>query len=58
VDFATDGDREEATDKLTQKRAALEKTARQLAAAGVEYSVADLPRSFRAQGEAKQEQPS
>jgi hypothetical protein len=49
VDFANSADREEAEGKLLQKRAALEKTARELAAAGVEFSEAELPRSFRAQ---------
>lgn len=47
VDFANVADREEAQGKLLQKRAALEKTARELVAAGVEFSEADLPRSFR-----------
>jgi hypothetical protein len=49
VDFANSEDREEAEGKLLQKRAGLEKTARELADAGVEFSEADLPRSFRAQ---------
>ena len=47
VAFANPADREEAESKMLQKRAALEKTARELAAAGVEFSEADLPRSFR-----------
>lgn len=47
VDFASPADREEAQGKLLQKRAVLEKTARGLAASGVEFSEADLPRSFR-----------
>jgi len=51
VDFANPADREEAQGKLVQKRAALEKTARELASAGVEFSEADLPRSFRVQEE-------
>jgi sulfite reductase beta subunit-like hemoprotein len=51
ADFANLADRDEAEVKLLQKRAALEKTARELAAAGVEFSEADLPRSFRAQGD-------
>ena len=49
ADFANLADRDEAEVKLLQKRAALEKTARELADAGVEFSEADLPRSFRAQ---------
>lgn len=49
ADFANSTDRELAEGKLLQKRAALEKTAKELAAAGVEFSDADLPRSFRAQ---------
>ena len=58
VDFDNPADREEAKGKLLQKRAALEKTARELAAAGVEFSEADLPRSFRVQGEALPESHS
>lgn len=46
ADFASSTEREEAENKLMTKRAALEKTARELAAAGVEFSDADLPRSF------------
>lgn len=49
--FATPEDRKETEDKLLAKRAALEKTARQLAASGVEFTEADLPRSFRADAE-------
>jgi hypothetical protein len=49
VAFASPADRQEAESKMLQKRAALEKTARDLAAAGVEFSDSDLPRSFRAQ---------
>lgn len=48
VDFATPADKKEAEKGLLTKRAALEKTARQLAASGVEYKDAELPRSFRA----------
>ena len=51
VDFANSADREEAEGKLLQRRATLEKKARELASAGVEFSEADLPRSFRAQGD-------
>ena len=61
VDFANSEDREAAEGKLLQKRATLAKTARGLAAAGVEFSEADLPRSLRAQGdhrEYKGETPS
>jgi hypothetical protein len=49
VDFATPADRKEAEKGLLTKRAALQKTARQLAASGVEYNEAELPRSFRAE---------
>lgn len=47
MEFASATDREEAESKLLNKRAALEKTARELAASGVEFSDAELPRSFR-----------
>jgi hypothetical protein len=47
VDFANSADRDEAEGKLLQKRAILEKKARELASAGVEFCEADLPRSFR-----------
>jgi len=46
--FATAADRKGTEDKLIAKRAALEKTARELAASGVEFNEAELPRSFRA----------
>ena len=49
--FANHADREVAESKILQRRAALEKTARELAAAGVEFSEADLPRSSRAQSD-------
>ena len=49
VAFASEADREEAADKLLAKRATLEKTARELAASGVEYREEELPRSFRPQ---------
>lgn len=45
-DFASSADRDEAENKLISKRAALEKTARELVASGVEFSDAELPRSF------------
>ena len=47
MNFANPAEREEAQGKLVQKRAALEKTARELAAGGVEFSETELPRSFR-----------
>ena len=47
VDFPTPEDRKNAKGKLIAKRAALEKTAKDLAASGVEFVEADLPRSFR-----------
>lgn len=47
VEFACDGDRDEAEKRLRAKRAPLEKTARELAASGVEFQAKDLPRSFR-----------
>ena len=46
-EFASPGEREEAAKKLLAKRAPLEKTARDLAASGVEFDYKDLPRSFR-----------
>ena len=46
AEFASSADRDEAEGKLISKRAALEKTARELAANGVEFSDAELPRSF------------
>jgi len=48
VEFASPREREEAEGKLLAKRAPLEKTARELAASGVEFDDKDLPRSFRA----------
>ena len=47
VAFASSQDREEAAHKLIAKRAPLEKTARELAASGVEYREEELPQSFR-----------
>ena len=49
--FATANDRKETEGKLIAKRAALESTARELAASGVEFKDAELPRSFRAEGD-------
>jgi len=51
LEFATPGDRVEAEKTLLAKRAPLEKTARELAASGIEYEEKDLPRSFRAKNE-------
>jgi hypothetical protein len=48
-EFASPGAREEAEKKLLAKRAPLEKTAKELAASGVEFEARDLPRSFRAE---------
>ena len=48
VQFASTTDREGAENKLLAKRASLAEAARQLAAEGVEFNPADLPRSFRA----------
>ena len=45
--FDTPEDKKVAESKLLTKRAALEKTARQLAASGVEFNDSELPRSFR-----------
>ena len=41
--------REEAEKKLHAKRSPLERTAKDLAASGVEYDLTELPRSFRAE---------
>ena len=49
--FESAADREVAEGKLAAKRASLAETARQLVAEGVEFSPADLPRSFRAASE-------
>jgi hypothetical protein len=56
-DFASSADREEAESKLISKRAALEKTARELAAVGVEFSDAELPRSFGDQAGTEDHRP-
>ena len=48
VQFESTADRKEAENKLLAKRATLAETARQLVAEGVEFTRADLPRSFRA----------
>jgi hypothetical protein len=49
--FDSAADREVAENKLLSKRASLAETARQLVADGVEFTPADLPRSFRAAAE-------
>ena len=49
--FATEAEREVAVGKISAKRKLLERAARKLAADGIEFSSADLPRSFRAQPE-------
>lgn len=46
-EFASTEDRDEAEKRLLAQRAPLEKTARELAASGVEFEDKDLPRSFR-----------
>ena len=49
--FDSDKDREQAESSMLTKRAGLEKTARVLSAAGVEFNEEDLPRSFREEAE-------
>ncbi|MGD0911606.1 MAG: hypothetical protein ABR928_06910 [Terracidiphilus sp.] len=49
--FDSAADREVAENKLQAKRASLAETAKQLVADGVEFTPADLPRSFRAANE-------
>lgn len=49
MDFASEADRLQAASKLQAKRATLERTARDLAASGVEFREDELPRSFRLQ---------
>ena len=48
-EFASVEEREDAEKRLLTKRASLEKTARALAASGVEFTDKELPRSFRQQ---------
>lgn len=48
MEFASMADREGAESKLLSKRKSLAETAKRLVADGVEFSPADLPRSFRA----------
>jgi hypothetical protein len=52
AEFASTADRKVAEDKLLSKRSSLAETAKQLVADGVEFSPADLPRSFRTAEEA------
>lgn len=47
VEYASPADHKEAREKLLAKRSPLEKTARELAASGIEFDDKDLPRSFR-----------
>jgi hypothetical protein len=47
VVFASPEDREEAEKKMLTKRAQLAETAKKLAAEGIEFNPAELPRSFR-----------
>lgn len=47
VVFSSKADREEAEKKVLVKRAPLADAAKKLAAEGVEFNPADLPRSFR-----------
>jgi hypothetical protein len=56
VQFDSTADREGAANKLLAKRSSLAETARQLAAEGVEFNPADLPRSFRTQAETSADQ--
>lgn len=48
--FASQADHDEARKSLLAKRNPLEKTARALAASGVEFDDKDLPQSFRIEG--------
>ncbi|HEY1648540.1 MAG TPA: hypothetical protein VGF96_11180 [Terracidiphilus sp.] len=54
VVFATPAEREEAESKIVSKRASLAESARKLAADGVEFNPAELPRSFRASSQASE----
>ena len=47
VVFASPADREEAENRVLAKRAPLAATARKLAAEGIAFNSAELPRSFR-----------
>ncbi len=49
--FDSDADRDLAAQKLTTKRETLVKTARRLAAEGVEFKTSELPRSLRPKDE-------
>lgn len=46
-------ERQQAENAVLTKRASLERTARELSASGVEFSEAELPRSFRSQTESE-----
>jgi hypothetical protein len=50
-EFASDADRNAAARSLTTKREQLVRAAKQMASEGIEFSDADLPRSFRAKPE-------
>lgn len=56
--FDTEAEREEAARKLTVKRETLVQTALRLAAEGIEFKPADLPRSMRPEGEAEPAAPA
>jgi hypothetical protein len=47
VMFSTPQEREEAEKRMLAKRAPLAETAKRLAAEGIEFNPAELPRSFR-----------
>jgi hypothetical protein len=49
--FASDAERESALNKMSTKRATLERAAKKLMEDGIEVQSADLPRSFRPQAE-------
>jgi hypothetical protein len=49
-EFASPEERQEAEKRLLTKRASLERTAKALAASGVEFTDKELPRSFRSHG--------
>jgi hypothetical protein len=50
--FANDADRDAAARRITLKRDQLARAARQMAQNGIEFSAAELPRSFRAEDQA------
>ena len=53
--FASLAEREDAEKKMLAKRSALAQTAKRLAADGVEFNQAELPRSFRSEEPARTE---